>query len=211
MLIKKKLKTSFTAREGPSVVERPVIDITSSTGKKNEATRSEPVAFAMSRMVGVITDRIAQHRGPVMPLVPKFVPRCSLGAKSGSYLEKLAIMKSDKVDSTAKVVLRPTPSTTEIDSLAGKDETARVGNCEKSTKPASGEAVEICVLLKLDLLEDITACFFIFLKGLLAFTFEASIGEVVGKIGTQARAARGETLDSDAAKNVTAAEGVATE
>ncbi|KAM2162998.1 hypothetical protein ACFX1Q_040727 [Malus domestica] len=42
--------------------------------------------------------------------------------------------------------------------LARKEETARVGSCEKSIKPASKEATEICVLLKLDLLEDIDAC-----------------------------------------------------
>ncbi|KAM1750961.1 hypothetical protein ACFX11_009134 [Malus domestica] len=33
-----------------------------------------------------------------------------------------------------------------------------MGSCEKFTKPASGEAAEICVLLKLDLLEDMDAC-----------------------------------------------------
>ncbi|KAM2890902.1 hypothetical protein COP2_009266 [Malus domestica] len=67
-------------------------------------------------------------------------------------------MKSDKVDSAAKVVLRPTPSATETDSPVGKEEIAHVGNCEKSIKPASGEAAEICVLLKPDLVEDIDAC-----------------------------------------------------
>ena len=33
-----------------------------------------------------------------------------------------------------------------------------MGSCEKSTKPAFGEFVEICALLKLDLLEDMDAC-----------------------------------------------------
>ena len=47
---------------------------------------------------------------------------------------------------------------TETDSPAGKDETACVGSCEKSTKPASREANEICVLLKQDLLEDMDIC-----------------------------------------------------
>ena len=40
---------------------------------------------------------------------------------------------------------------------AGKEETACVGSCEKSIKPASGEADEIRVLLRPDLLEDIDA------------------------------------------------------
>ena len=62
-------------------------------GRKNEAARSEHVAPAMSRMASTIADRIAQRKGPVMPPVPKSVPRCLFGAKSGSPLEKLAIMK----------------------------------------------------------------------------------------------------------------------
>ena len=48
-----------------------------------------------------------------MPPVPKSVPRSPLGAKSGSLLEKLAIIKSNKVDSIAKVAPRPTFSATE--------------------------------------------------------------------------------------------------
>ena len=92
-----------------------------------------------------------------MPPVPKSVPRPPLGAKFGSHSEVLATMKSDKVDSAAKMALRPTISVAETDSPAGKDETVRVGSCENSTKPASKEAAEICVLLKPDLLEDIYA------------------------------------------------------
>ncbi|KAM2270819.1 hypothetical protein ACFXTI_038221 [Malus domestica] len=60
----------------------------------------------------------------------------------------LVIMKSDKVDSIAKVALRPTLSVAETDSHIGKEETACMSSCEKSTKPASGEVVGICVLLK---------------------------------------------------------------
>ena len=51
-----------------------------------------------------IAYRITQHRGFSVPLVSKPVLRRSLGAKSGSPLEKLTTMKSDKVDFTAKVV-----------------------------------------------------------------------------------------------------------
>ena len=58
MPVKKKLKTSSATREGPPVADRPVIDMTSSNRKKNEATRSEPVAPAMSRMANSIVDSI---------------------------------------------------------------------------------------------------------------------------------------------------------
>ncbi|KAM1624046.1 hypothetical protein PS1_022433 [Malus domestica] len=115
------------------------------------------MAPAMSRMASLIADRIAQHKGHVMPLVPKSVPRCLLGAKSGSHLERLATMNSDKVDSPTNVAPMPTPFVAETDP-ARKEETALVGSYEKFTKPASEEAAEICVLLKLDLLEDMEAC-----------------------------------------------------
>ncbi|KAM2599611.1 hypothetical protein TB2_038006 [Malus domestica] len=133
---------------GLLVAEIPMIDMTSSNGKKNEAARSEHVASAMSRMTCTIADSIAQCIGLGMPSVPK----------SGSHSEKLAIMKSDKVDSAAKVALRPIPSAAEIDSSAGKEETASVGNCEKSIKPAFGKAIEIHALLQPDLLEGNDAC-----------------------------------------------------
>ncbi|KAB2599775.1 hypothetical protein D8674_010046 [Pyrus ussuriensis x Pyrus communis] len=222
MPAEKKSKTYSTACEGPLAVERPVINMTSSNGRKNEAARSEPVEPAI---------------GLVMPSMPKSVPRHPLGAKSNSSLERLDIMKSDKMDSAAKVVLRPTPSVAETDSPAGKEEIACVGSFEKSTKPVSGEVAEICVLLKPYVLKDMDACAnkaakevvktmaaeayssaeeikrldseLVALKGLkkevdelqcvrvedlLAFTFEASIGEVVEEVA----------LDDAAAKSVTA-------
>ncbi|KAM1119371.1 hypothetical protein ACFX2B_042967 [Malus domestica] len=67
-------------------------------------------------------------------------------------------MNSDKVDSAAKVAPRPTPFAAETNSPTRKNETARVSSCEKSIKPASGKAAEICVLLKLDMLEDMDVC-----------------------------------------------------
>ncbi|KAM1529539.1 hypothetical protein ACFX1Z_018733 [Malus domestica] len=67
-------------------------------------------------------------------------------------------MKSDKVDFVAKVALKLIPLTTETYSLAEKKETAHVGSCEQSTKLASGEAAEICALLKPSLLEDMNSC-----------------------------------------------------
>ena len=109
-------------------------------------------------MANSIANSIAQCKGLVMPPVPKFMPRGPLGAKFSSSSKRLAIMKSDKVDSAAKVALRPTFSVAETDSPAGKDKTACVGSYEKSTKPASREAAEICVLLKPDLLEDVDNC-----------------------------------------------------
>ncbi|KAM2360338.1 hypothetical protein ACFXTH_002744 [Malus domestica] len=90
----------------------------------------------MSRMASTIADRIAQRKGSVMPPLPKSVPRCLLGAKSGSPLERLATINSDKVDSTTKVAPKPTSFAAETDPVR-KEETARVGSCEKFTKPAS--------------------------------------------------------------------------
>ncbi|KAM1236764.1 hypothetical protein ACFX2G_038584 [Malus domestica] len=92
-----------------------------------------------------------------MPPVLKFVPRRSLGAKSSSSLERLAIMKNDKVDSATKVAPRPTLLVAETDLPNRKDEIARVGCCEKSTKPASEEDTEIYAPLRPDFLEDMDA------------------------------------------------------
>ncbi|KAM1119619.1 hypothetical protein ACFX2B_043175 [Malus domestica] len=126
-----KPKTSF-ARAGSPTASRLVIDLTFSKGTKNEAAKFEHVVPAMSRMASTIADMIVRHKGHVMPLVLNFVPRRLLGAKSGSPLERLTIMKSDKVDSTAKVAPRPIPYAAETDSPAGNEETACVGSCEKS-------------------------------------------------------------------------------
>ena len=46
-------------------------------------------------------------------------------------------------------------------------------------------------------------------EDLLAFTFKASIGEVVGEVSAQTGAARGESSDDAAVKSITAIEGVA--
>ncbi|KAM2144252.1 hypothetical protein ACFX1R_047957 [Malus domestica] len=48
-------------------------------------------------------------------------------------------------------------------------------------------------------------------EDLLAFTFKASIGEVVGEVSAQTGAAGGEAPDDAAAKSVTAVEGVGVE
>ncbi|KAM2611788.1 hypothetical protein TB2_031839 [Malus domestica] len=112
----------------------------------------------MSRMACTIADTIVQHKGPIIPSVSRSVPSRPLGTKFSSPLERLIIMKSDKVDFVAKVAPLSTPSAAVTDLPDGKDETARMGSCEKSTKPALREATEICVLLKPDLLEDMDAC-----------------------------------------------------
>ncbi|KAM2611619.1 hypothetical protein TB2_031679 [Malus domestica] len=83
----------------------------------------------MSKIVSTIVDMIAQRKGYVVLTEPKFVPRRQFGAKSSSPLERLATMKSDKVDSTAKMVPRPILLATEIGSPAEKDETNRVSSC----------------------------------------------------------------------------------
>ena len=44
-----------------------MIDLTSPKGKKDEASRSEPMKFAMPNMANSIADRVAQRRGHVMP------------------------------------------------------------------------------------------------------------------------------------------------
>ena len=158
MPVEKKPKTYSITRDGSLAGPRLVIDLISSKGKKDEATRSKPVTLAVSKMASLIANRIAHSRASVVPLVPKPVPRCLLGTKSGSPLERLSTMKSDKVDSAAKVVPRPIPLAAEIGSPTEKEKTVRIGSCEKSTNPVSMESTEIYALLKPDLLEDMDAC-----------------------------------------------------
>ncbi|KAM2426126.1 hypothetical protein ACFXTH_000378 [Malus domestica] len=100
----------------------------------------------MPKVASTIANRIAQHRGSSVPLVPKFVPSRILGTKSDSPLERLATMKNDKVDFAAKVALRPISFAAETGSPVEKDKTTRVGNCEKSAKPVSRKVTEICAL-----------------------------------------------------------------
>ena len=111
-----------------------MIDLTFSKGKKSEAARSKPVASAMQKITSTIADRIAQCRGYVVPSLSMSVPMHPLGAKSSSPLEGLATMKSDKLDSAAKVVPMPIPLDVETSLPAKKEKTIYVGSCEKSTK-----------------------------------------------------------------------------
>ncbi|KAM2805689.1 hypothetical protein COP1_046404 [Malus domestica] len=73
-LAEKKPKTYF-ALAGSLTASRLVIDLTFSKWTKNEAARFEHVASTMSRMASTIADRIVRHKGPVVPLVPNFIPR----------------------------------------------------------------------------------------------------------------------------------------
>ena len=87
----------------------------------------------------------------------KSVPTRLLGAKSGSPLEKLANMKSDKVDSADKVALRPTPPTAKTDSPVGKKETAHV-DMRNLLSLLLGRLLRSMHFFKPDLLEDIDVC-----------------------------------------------------
>ena len=93
-----------------------------------------------------------------MPPVLKSVPKRSLGAKFSSPLERLATMKSNKVDFASKVGPRPIHLVVEIGSPAEKEEIARVCSCEKFTKPFSGEVTEIYAFFKPYLLKDMDEC-----------------------------------------------------
>ncbi|XP_050119405.1 uncharacterized protein LOC126596788 [Malus sylvestris] len=81
----------------------------------------------------------------------------TLFSRNGLSISKLRGQGYDGA-SNMRVELRATPFVTETDSPARKEDTTRVGSCEKSTKPASRETAEIYVLLKLDLLEVMDAC-----------------------------------------------------
>ncbi|KAM1514609.1 hypothetical protein COP1_013840 [Malus domestica] len=157
-LAEKKIKTSSTAREGSPAASKLVINLTSSKGEKEKTARFVPVTPIAQKAASSIVERIAQRRSSSMTLVPKFVPKRSFGAKSGSPLERLATMKSDKVPLLTKVAPKPVSYTAATNSSADKKETACACRLEESTKTVSEEVVEICTLLKPDLLEDMDIC-----------------------------------------------------
>ena len=105
-----------------------------------------------------IVERLAQRKGSVVPSVYEFMSKCPLGAKSGSTFERLATMKSGKVDSAAKVELGPIPHFAVIDSSAKKGKSARMDSCERYTKSEAEKFLEVYALLKAYLLEDIVTC-----------------------------------------------------
>ncbi|KAB2600330.1 hypothetical protein D8674_010601 [Pyrus ussuriensis x Pyrus communis] len=122
------VKNKLVALESSLAADRLVIYLTSSKRKKDEVARSKSLTSAMPKIASTIDDRIAQHRGFIMTPVSKSVPRCPLRAKSSSSLERLTIMKSDKVDPTTKVEPRPTPLASETSSPTEKEETAHVSS-----------------------------------------------------------------------------------
>lgn len=79
-------------------------------------------------------------------------------AKFGLASERLTATKSKYEDSVSKVALGPVLLAARTNLPTEKEESGRVGNCEKSTKLASRKLTEICALLKPDLLEDIDTC-----------------------------------------------------
>ncbi|XP_050136170.1 uncharacterized protein LOC126611895 [Malus sylvestris] len=154
----KKPKTASVAREGSSIAPKFMINLTSSKNEKERFAGSVLVVPTVSKATSSITDRIAQCISSSLPLVPKFVLKHPSRAKSGSPLERLATMKSDKVSLFAKVAPKLIPSVAETNSSAETKETACAGSRERSTKSVSGEVTEICALLKPDLLEDMDVC-----------------------------------------------------
>ncbi|KAB2600204.1 hypothetical protein D8674_010475 [Pyrus ussuriensis x Pyrus communis] len=147
--------------------KKHVIDLTFSKGKNDRVARSKLVMPAMPKVTSTIANRIAQHRGFIVPSLRKFMPRRPLGAKFGSPMERLATMKSDKVDSVAKVVPKPLFLLLRLIRLLRK---RKLLSC-----------------LTLSFARKDFETFSISPEDLLAFTFEASIGEVVRKVGAQAR------------------------
>ncbi|KAM0996870.1 hypothetical protein ACFX2C_006820 [Malus domestica] len=109
MPVEKKSNASSATCEGPPAADRLVINLTSSKGQKYEAVISKLVTPAMQKVTSTIVDKIIQRRGSVVPLVSKSMPKRPLGAKSSSLSERFFIMKSDKVNSAAKVAPRPIP------------------------------------------------------------------------------------------------------
>lgn len=88
----------------------------------------------------------------------RFVPKRASRAKPDLASKRLTVMKSEKVDSDAKVSPGPIPLTTAAYSSDEKRKYARMGSCEKSTESVSGEFSDICVLLSANLLKDVDAC-----------------------------------------------------
>ncbi|KAM2824462.1 hypothetical protein COP1_034368 [Malus domestica] len=151
-------KKTKIARRGSPVVPKIVIDLTSSKGEKERTATFVPVTPIASKAASSIAEKIAQRKSSSVPLVPKFVSKRPSKAKPGLPLKRLATMKSDKVPLSAKVAPKIASSTAATNSSVDKNEAARSGRLEESAKAVSGEATEICALLKPDLLEDMDVC-----------------------------------------------------
>ncbi|KAM2886792.1 hypothetical protein COP2_013834 [Malus domestica] len=141
----KKPKTSFGVCGGSSAVEKLVIDLTS---PKPTNKFVEPVKPVAPKMATCIAERIAQRKGSVVPPVSWFVLKSPSGAKFDLASERLAAMKSDKVDSIAKAAPGPVPHSIATSFFAEKGKSAHMGNCEKSTDSEAREFPKVCALLK---------------------------------------------------------------
>ncbi|KAM2576027.1 hypothetical protein TB2_007779 [Malus domestica] len=104
-----KPKITSAAREGSSTAPKFVIDLTSSKNEKERFAGSVLVVLAVSKATSSITDRITQRRSSSVHSVLEFVSKRPSEAKSSLPLEKLAIIKSDKVSLSAKVVPKLIP------------------------------------------------------------------------------------------------------
>ena len=154
----KKPKVSSASREDSPAAPKLVIDLTSSRNEKNETAGPEPITPAIPKAASSIADKIAQRRSSSVPLVPKFTPKRPPGIKSGSPLERLAIMKGNRTPLPAKVAPQLVHSAVETKLPAEKKETACANGHDKPTRSNSKEAAKICAFLKPDLLEDTDAC-----------------------------------------------------
>ena len=90
-----------------------------------------------------------------MPLVFGSALRHPFGTKSGLTSDGLVAMKSRNVDSASGVTPKPVPTTAGVDSIVENEKSAHWNSCERFTKAVSGEFMEICVLLKPYLLDDL--------------------------------------------------------
>ncbi|KAM1588536.1 hypothetical protein ACFX15_027087 [Malus domestica] len=122
-------RTSSAARGSSSIIEKPIIDLTSPNRAKKTVEHVKPAAL-------------------------KHPSR----AKSGSASVRLTAMKSRMVDSAAKVALGPIPPSAKTNSSAEKGKSTCIGTCERSTESEAEEFPDVCALLKADLLEDLDAC-----------------------------------------------------
>ncbi|KAM1763380.1 hypothetical protein ACFX11_002724 [Malus domestica] len=119
--------TSSAAHGSSPVAEKLVIDLTSPK-RVNKTVEPEPMKSATPKVTTYIIERLAQRKGSVVPPVSGFVSKCPSGAKSELAFERLASMKSENVDSAAKVAPGPTHHSVVIDSSIEKGKSARTGS-----------------------------------------------------------------------------------
>ena len=153
---KRKPKTFSAVRGSSYAAEKLVIYLTSPKGP-TKTFEHEPVKPAAPKVTASITEILAQQKSSVVPPVSEFVSKRPSGPKSGSASERLAAIKSGKVDSAAKVAHGPAPPSAVTDLSAEKGKSASTGSCERSTESKAGEFPEVCALLKSDLLKDVDA------------------------------------------------------